>query len=248
MKYYVTSDVHGYCSILKEALAKSGFFKEQEEHKLVILGDLFDRGHEAKELQDFIVELMEKDLVILIRGNHEDMFVEMVTEDGGYPYRHHVLNGTYDTALQLTGHGISMDVSENLQMALDARETAFYKKIIPAMLDFFETKSYVFVHGWLPCIREKSSYCYVSDWRKSSDSDWSAARWYNGIDAAQTAYENKTILCGHWHASYGHSKYENACSEFGDDADFTPYYGPRVIAIDACTARSGIVNVVVLED
>ena len=60
--------------------------------------------------------------------------------------------------------------------------------------------------------------------------------------------EGKTIVCGHWHCSYGHSEYEGIGSEFGPDADFSPYYAPGIIALDACTAHSGRVNVVVLED
>lgn len=72
--------------------------------------------------------------------------------------------------------------------------------------------------------------------------------WFNGMDAAQTADENKTIVCGHWHTSYGHSKYEHKGTEFGEDADFSPYYGPGFIAIDACTAFSGKVNCLVIED
>ena len=52
------------------------------------------------------------------------------------------------------------------------------------------------------------------------------------MDAAQTADENKTIVCGHWNTSYGHSKYEHKGTEFGEDADFSPYYGPGIIAID----------------
>ena len=62
------------------------------------------------------------------------------------------------------------------------------------------------------------------------------------------ADENKTIVCGHWHTSYGHSKYEHKGTEFGEDADFSPYYGPGIIAIDACTAFSGKVNCLVIED
>ena len=58
----------------------------------------------------------------------------------------------------------------------------------------------------------------------------------------------KTIVCGHWHTSYGHSKYEHKGTEFGEDADFSPYYGPGIIAIDACTAFSGKVNCLVIED
>ena len=62
------------------------------------------------------------------------------------------------------------------------------------------------------------------------------------------AFFNKTIVCGHWHTSYGHSKYEHKGTEFGEDADFSPYYGPGIIAIDACTAFSGKSNCLVIED
>ena len=44
------------------------------------------------------------------------------------------------------------------------------------------------------------------------------------MDAVQTCMEGKTILCGHWHSSYGHWKYEHSGSEFDEDADFSPYY------------------------
>ena len=248
MKYYVTADVHGFYSILNEALTEAGFFDETEPCKLVVLGDLFDRGMEAPQLQDFILKMMAEDRVILVKGNHEDLFEEMVTEDEGLPYSHHVSNGTYMTALQLTGYDPTMARIRNYDFAEAARETPYYKTIIPAMLDYFETQNYVFTHGWIPCIHGKNGYSYYSDWRNASKQEWERARWYNGMDAAQTADEEKTILCGHWHCSYGHSKYEHKGSEFGPDADFTPYYGPRVIALDACTAHSKTINVIVLED
>ena len=56
------------------------------------------------------------------------------------------------------------------------------------------------------------------------------------------------ILCGHWHCSYGHAVYEGRGSEFGPDADFSPYEAPGILALDACTAFSGRVNVAVIED
>jgi CRISPR-associated protein Cas6/Cse3/CasE subtype I-E len=78
MKYYVVADVHGFYSILKQELQDKGFFDDTEAHKLIICGDLFDRGKEAVALQDFILELMQKDEVILIRGNHEDLLLQML--------------------------------------------------------------------------------------------------------------------------------------------------------------------------
>lgn len=37
-------------------------------------------------------------------------------------------------------------------------------------------------------------------------------------------------------------------SEIGEKADFSPFYSDGIIALDACTALSGIVNCIVLED
>ncbi|MBR3561905.1 MAG: hypothetical protein IKN81_10355 [Oscillospiraceae bacterium] len=36
--------------------------------------------------------------------------------------------------------------------------------------------------------------------------------------------------------------------QLGADADFSPYSTSGIIALDACTARSGIVNCIVVED
>jgi serine/threonine protein phosphatase 1 len=248
MKYYVTADVHGYCTLLQQALTAAGYFEDTEPHKLVILGDLLDRGEEACQVQDFVLRLMEQEQVILIKGNHEELFEALVTKDRGLAYRHHVLNGTFDTALQLTGFSTSDAGRRSWDFAYEARRTPFYKQIIPSMLDFFETEHYVFVHGWIPCDNESGTLCFRADWRSAGPEDWASARWLNGIEAAQTCREQKTVLCGHWHASYGHAKYEHKGSEYGPDADFSPYRGPGIIALDACTAISGRVNVLLLED
>jgi serine/threonine protein phosphatase 1 len=95
MKYYVTADTHGFFTLFREALEEKGFFRDEEDHKLILLGDLFDRGTEAKELQEFVLELMAKKQVILIRGNHEDLFETLVTTDEGVPYDEHLQNGTW---------------------------------------------------------------------------------------------------------------------------------------------------------
>ena len=59
------------------------------------------------------------------------------------------------------------------------------------------------------------------------------------MDAVQTVSEaGKTIVCGHWHSSYGHSKFEGKRTEFGKDADFIPYAALGIIALDACTTAA----------
>ena len=66
MRYYVTADVHGYFTEFKEALTEAGFFEDAEPHKLIICGDLFDRGSEALQLQEFL-DIIEFDFNIICR-------------------------------------------------------------------------------------------------------------------------------------------------------------------------------------
>lgn len=197
MKYYVAADIHGFYSIFREALEQAGYFSDKGECRLVILGDLFDRGNEAKELQEFILEQMETGKLILMRGNHEDLFQELVTEDRGLPYDHHIHNGTYDTALQLTGFTRDVAQSQNFAFSLAARQTPYYSKIIPSMRDCHETEHYIFVHGWIPCIADRhTGYAYYPEWRDVDPFEWKRAHWFNGMDAVQTCREEKTIVCG----------------------------------------------------
>ena len=248
MRYYVTADVHGFYTEMQQALETAGYYTDPEPHKLIILGDFFDRGREAKEMQQFLLDQMEQESVILIRGNHEDLFQDLVTVDEGLPYSHHISNGTFDTALQLTGFTPFKAQLFTTNFITTAQETPYYQQIIPATIDYYETDNYLFVHGWVPCHREPDGYSPNPDWRNAEPQAWREARWCNGIEAVRTCRTEKTVLCGHWHCSYGHAKYEHRGSDYGADADFSPYYAPGIIALDACTALSRIVNVVVIED
>ena len=66
MKYYVTADIHGFYTEFHRALDEAGYFTDPEPHKLIILGDIFDRGQEAVAMQRFILQLMDEDAVILV--------------------------------------------------------------------------------------------------------------------------------------------------------------------------------------
>lgn len=257
MKYYVTADTHGYFEAFHAALEEKGFFADPEPHKLIVCGDLFDRGTGAKELQGFFLDLMEKDQVILIRGNHEDLALELLSEwdQGAYLYHHHLHNRTVDTVCQLTGAAANDFKVFPLRVRGLFQKTPYIQAIIPEMLDYYETKHFVFTHGWIPCTRlfdGPRSYRYIknADWRNASREEWSKARWYNGMEAAHQGViePGKTVVCGHWHCSYGHARFEGRGGEFDDVPVFDPYYGDGIIALDACTAVSGKVNCIVLAD
>lgn len=78
MRYYIISDIHGYYTELKQTLDEKGFFSDTIPHTLIVCGDILDRGSEAKEVQQFILDLMDKNEIILIRGNHEDLMMDLL--------------------------------------------------------------------------------------------------------------------------------------------------------------------------
>lgn len=256
MRYYVTSDTHGYFTEFKNALENAGFFEDKEEHKLIVCGDLFDRGREALELQDFIVDLLDKDKAVLIRGNHEDLMLELIADyhNSSCFQPIHVSNGTTGTVMQLIQATLDDLDYESEECYKRLLETPFIKKIIPAMKDYFETEHYIFVHGWIPCLKVKNAdgaeYLPVHDWRNTNPQYWNESRWINGMEAVRCGIieKGKTIVCGHWHCSFGHSRYKNDGGEFDNCPNFNPYEAEGIIALDACTAFSGQVNVIVIED
>ena len=257
MKYYVVSDVHSFFTEMMQALRKKGFFKDLEPHKLIICGDLFDRGNESLEMQRFISELMSKDEVILIRGNHEDLVLDLIEKADGYfshgiKQTHHWSNGTIRTVEELTGMDVLLD---DYKLIVDKlKNTPYIKKIIPSMIDYYETEHYIFVHGWIPsiCVSNywEDEYRPYKDWRNANQKMWEQARWINGMYAHYLGIieEGKTIVCGHYHCSWGHFYFGNAKNEFGEGGRITPYRRKGIIAIDACTAYTNKVNCIVLED
>ncbi len=257
MRYYVVSDPHAYFTEMKEALDEAGYFQDKDPHKLIICGDIMDRGRETLEMQEFIYGLLKKDEVILIRGNHEDLMQEMLDRwlRGSYLDPIHLGNGTVDTAAALGQLEMREFDIDPVGTRHEIEQSPFVKEIMPAMVDYFETANYIFVHGWIPFhikyIKNEKKYTYMENWRQlASEKDWRNARWINGMLAAHygVVEPDKTIVCGHWHCSYGHAHYEGIGSEHGSDANFTPYYGKGIIAIDACTTATHKVNCIVIED
>lgn len=242
MKLFVVSDIHGFYSIFKCHLMQSGFEINNPNHLLIVCGDLFDRGQEAVELWRYLTSIPNK---VLIRGNHEDLMLDMIQRE--YPLSYDKSNGTWDTAKQFAWN-------KNWNQVDWYKLEIIFNNIINHMVDYYETKNYIFVHGWIPVIVEDNLPAYYTknrrfafneDWRNG---DWETARWLNGIDMnAQELNADKTIVCGHWHCSYGHSLWQGS-EEFGKYAIWEPFRRKGIIAIDKCTVRTNSVNILVLED
>ena len=71
MRTIIIGDIHGCNQMLHALLDK---IKPGSEDRLILLGDLFDRGSESWEVYQTVLKLEESygDSFILLRGNHED--------------------------------------------------------------------------------------------------------------------------------------------------------------------------------
>lgn len=245
MKYFIVSDVHSYFDILKQSLKDAGFDENNPEHFFVSLGDLLDRGKQPRECLQFVNSLERK---ILIRGNHEDLMEEMIAFH--YPRTHDLSNGTWYTAVDLTGKENVNDV------LISMKDDEDYNIYINSTIDYYETKTGIFVHGWIPCFYFSYGYGGVKhDWSKNINwrevHDWKPYRWLNGMEAWKNGIreKDKTIFCGHWHTSFGNYRYhQSGDCEFGDTADFGPFIDTGIVALDACTHFSKKINVYILEE
>lgn len=244
MKLFVCSDLHGFYTEFKEALDKTNFESGNDNHQLIVCGDLFDRGTEAKELWKYLKSIPNK---ILIRGNHEDLMWDLI--DRGFPYSHDKSNRTWDTAKQIAWNKELQEIDWN-------RLAFFMEDVTSQMVDYYETENYIFVHSWIPLdcndifpdyYTKDRKFSYREDWKKG---DWNQARWGNPVEHFKNDLNKtgKTIVCGHWHTSAAHSELHNEGSEWGEDANFNPFYDNHLIMIDGCIAYSKQVNIIELED
>lgn len=243
MIYFITSDIHSFYDEFIRELKNSGFDENNKEHTLIICGDLFDRGMQAKELLDYLLKL---DRLILIKGNHEDLLLECLEQ---LEHREninilHKLNGTLNTIAQLTNineYDLLCGIYNYEEIKHKLED---YFKLINKAKDYVEIGNYIFVHGWIPHIKN------YEDLSKCSEEQWKNARWYNGMKEWHNGWKfnNKTIVCGHWHCSYGNYYYHNKGEkEIGDNADYSPFIDKGIIAVDCCTAYTHKVNIVKMQ-
>ena len=250
MKLFCVSDIHSFYTPLKKALDEAGFDKNNPEHWLISCGDAFDRGNESEEVLQFLMSLERK---ILVKGNHDLLLEDCCKRE--FPYSHDVSNGTVKTINDIghAGEGYSFDKCCEATW----NRTAAYRS---ALVNYFETEDYIFVHSWIPLICldvlpkhyvKNRQFEYNPDWRNADKNSWEQAMWGNPFELAEQGLNKtkKTIVFGHWHCSCGWAKAEG-CSEFDTDAKWDPYFNSEqnIIGLDRCTAYTKKVNIVVLED
>lgn len=241
-KLFVVSDIHSYYTPLKKALDEKGFDPNNENHWLIVCGDAFDRGGESEEVLHFLMSLERK---ILVKGNHDILLEELCKREA--PCSHDYSNGTMRTLETLGKRDMGYSFEKCCEVAWN--RTAAYRDLL---VNYFETKNYIFVHSWIPmAIDENGEFVgYDPEWRNATEDRWEEPMWVNPFDMAIAGLNQtgKTIVFGHWHCSKGHKMLGHSNHEFGGYPIWEPCFMDGAIGIDRCTAHTGEVNVLVLED
>lgn len=250
-KYFVVSDTHSFYDELMAALNEKGFEANNHKHKLVVCGDLFDRGEQTVQLYNFVKSLGDR--FIYVRGNHEDLLADCLYEikKGWTPSRHHFSNGTVKTICQFCGENEWIMYDPSWRRKIEDIMTPIMDYINNKTVDYFDIgDKYVCVHGWWPV------HDFVDDYHTAEDWLWKDARWENGMEMWKfpgCRIEGKTVICGHWHCSWGWSHIRQERKEWPQKnrsdwvKSFEPFVDEGIMAIDACTAYTGKVNCVVIE-
>ncbi|MCK5732078.1 MAG: metallophosphoesterase [Tenericutes bacterium] len=191
LTYYIISDIHSQYDLMMDALKKADFDMGNEDHILVVAGDILDRGHQGDKTIRFIEKLIVKGRVLGVVGNHDDFLIR-------------VLNGTFKIKkilwnIQKNGFRktLNLGFNDNEKYEIDGpsikRMKANFVNKYPIFASwlinnpiYLVFSNHVIVHGFLDFSLE--------DWRQTSRH---FATWTRGYDLIIPDKFEKKLIFGH---------------------------------------------------
>ncbi len=152
-RIFAVGDIHG-CNdetvILLDHL--KGAQKLTQDDLVIFIGDYVDRGPQSKEVIDTLLRFRDEfPRSIFLRGNHEDMMLSFLGEEGreGKAY---LYNGGADTLLSygVPKEGSPEEVRSNFVKALPPEHAGFLQRLENYVL----IGDYCFVHAGLNPLRD----------------------------------------------------------------------------------------------
>lgn len=167
---YVMSDIHGEFGLFKEMLNHIGFNKED---KLIILGDILDRGNNPISLLKYIIKHRN---IELIMGNHEKMFLDYILakdeRERYFAYHSFVNNGGYTTLLEYDN--------------LDNESQVEIVKYLEGLSRYRIYDKFILVHSGLNMsgLEDVNDISKIMEVQTEEDLLWSREEFYNekGVD------------------------------------------------------------------
>lgn len=136
-RLFVTSDSHGRYYEFEQALKKANF--NYKKDLLIHCGDFIDRGLHSNLMVNKLIQMEESGNAIVISGNHEIMFLDMIY--GNISIDYYIKNGGERT---LKSYNINSKLSPETIRAIVGEKTIEWLRHRPL---YYETDQYIFVHA-----------------------------------------------------------------------------------------------------
>lgn len=178
----VISDIHGCFDEFMELLSKCNYNPKID--KLIISGDLIDRGKKSKELLDAVISLKKEHDIVVLGGNHEEMFLEWLEKPHDRNHRY-TKNGGWRTVESLCKPYKVFGKSSKTKLTIlkHYREHLEFIKSLPF---YYEDDKHIYVHAGVDL--------KISDWKNSEAKDfkWIREEFFNEKNTT-----GKFIVFGH---------------------------------------------------
>lgn len=131
-------------------------------------------------------------------------------------------------------------------------------------INYYETKNYIFTHAFISLkinpnffyqhmyMVETEYLSYKENWRESTPKEFQNATWGCPWKLAKAGLNKtgKMIVCGHWHTADFFNNLKNLKVKY-DVHENNPLFISKeykLIGLDACTARTKKINILVLNE
>ena len=214
----VISDVHGCLKEFKQLLNKVQLSKQDT---LILLGDYIDRGPNPMDTLFYIMELINKKYkVIVLRGNHEEMFVSNIEKINKKDYK----EISEDSLLNINGS--IRTINEFIDLSI-TKQSSIINFIHNMPLYYGIENKYIFSHAGLYVPDNYSDYTLNKLLQMQTKEELLWSRKY--IFSKQFKNNEYTII-------FGHTPTQNLTTNKSKQGKI--WYGEDKICIDCgCTFK-----------
>lgn len=177
MRTLVVGDIHGKLKLFNRLLEAMNY--QAGEDKLILIGDLVDRGEESRGVVQRALELKQEapETVIVLKGNHEAMMLSALAQPEGEQSELWLYNGGVETLHSYIGEDGEFDVPEEHWTFMESLPT------------WYEDEHAIYVHAALP--EDHGKFLHPSENPDSPELYWSRNRHFFA------EYRGKTVVFGH---------------------------------------------------
>jgi serine/threonine protein phosphatase 1 len=174
----IVGDIHGKLGLFNRLLDEMSY--SPVEDRLVLIGDLVDRGENSRGVVERAIELKAAapELVTVLCGNHEDMMIEWIRDPEGMDAEIWYYNGGIETLRSYANADGNFSMPES------------HYNFLIGLPRWHEDEHAIYVHAALP-ETAKGEFIHPSLVPNSPDLIWSRnERFFND-------YQGKTVVFGH---------------------------------------------------